>query len=249
MNSKFFKLLIALSLLVAPALQAAKIGLLVMATGKYIDFVPSLVKSADVYFCKNHEVTFFVFTDGTADLPKNVVTIYQPRMGWPFDTMMRYHVYYLNQDEYEGCDYLYACDADMLFTGEVGDEILGERMATRHPGFYSKPRSAYTYDKNPLSKAYIAPNEGTDYYCGGFYGGTKEEFLKIVKTNADNVDADMENGIIALWHDESHWNRYCIDHPPTVVLSPSYCYPAGIYLPFPPKLVALNKDHEHYRSE
>ncbi len=43
---------------------ADKIGLLVIATGKYISFVPSLIASADKHFCKDHKVTYFIFTDG-----------------------------------------------------------------------------------------------------------------------------------------------------------------------------------------
>ena len=32
---------------------------------------------------------------------------------------------------------------------------------------------------------------------------------------ADRVSKDLENDVIALWHDESQMNRYLIDNPPT----------------------------------
>ena len=41
---------------------------------------------------------------------------------------------------------------------------------------------------------------------------------------ADRVTKDLEKGVIALWHDESHMNRYMIDNPPTLSLTPSYCF-------------------------
>ena len=34
---------------------------------------------------------------------------------------------------------------------------------------------------------------------------------------------DESRGIIAYASDESYWNRYLIDHPPTLELSPDYC--------------------------
>ncbi len=236
-------------MIIGQSLFGANVGLLVMATGKYVSFVPPLIQSAEKYFCRNHNVTYFVFTDGTLDpsvqdLP--IVTIYQKRLGWPFDTMMRFHVYANSSEILSSQDFLFACDADMLFVGDVGDEILSERVATQHPGFVGRRGS---YETNPASKACIHNWEGEQYFAGGFYGGTTEEFLNISAINAANINEDLFRGIIAVWHDESHWNRYCVDHPPTLVLNPSYCYPESWDLPYPPKLVALDKNHDECRKD
>ena len=220
-----------------------------MATGKYISFVPPLIQSADKYFCKNHNVTYFVFTDGQLNTRDDIVLIYQSKLGWPFDTMMRFQTYLQHSDLLQTQDYLFACDADMLFVGEVGDEILGDHVATTHPGFYATKRTGFTYETNSNSKACIYPWEGEKYFAGGFYGGATKEFLKILKTNSDNIQDDLSRGIVAVWHDESHWNRYCVDHKPTKILSPSYCYPEGMNLPFTPRLIALNKNHAEMRKE
>ena|SRR3972149_2369057 len=232
---------------------AEKIGLLVMATGKYISFVEPLIVSAEKYFCKNHDVTYFIFTDSNLASTDRVMYLYQPRLGWPFDTMMRFHVYDRHRDLLAGQDYLFACDADMLFVAEVGEEILSQRVATLHPGFLDKEGS---YETDPISTAYVSPKEGKYYFAGGFYGGTAEEVLKAVRINAEHVDEDLKKGYIAVWHDESHWNRYCIDHQPTLILSPSYCYPETVYSFFPKelgnysgKLLALDKNHEEVRRE
>jgi hypothetical protein len=42
---------------------------------------------------------------------------------------------------------------------------------------------------------------------------------------------DEKKGIIALWHDESHLNRYILDKKYKLV-SPSYCYPENSGIPF-----------------
>lgn len=223
----------------------ANIGLLVVATGKYICYVEPLIRSAEKYFCKNHRVTYFVFTDGELEEAPNIVRIYQPRLGWPFDTMMRFHAYHGARELLSGQDYLFASDADMLFVDDVGDEILSERVATQHPGFVGRRGS---YEESPSSAACVNSSEGSQYFAGGFYGGTREEILKIIKTNAEHIDDDLSRGVIAIWHDESHWNRYCIDHPPTLILTPSYCYPESLSLPYSKKLLALDKNHDAMRE-
>lgn len=223
----------------------ANVGLLVVATGKYISFVPKLIESAEKHFCTDHNVTYYVFTDGQMEQSENLVVIPHKRLGWPYDTMMRYHAYYNNRDYYQDEDYLFACDADMLFVSSIGDEILGERVATLHPGFVNM-RGSYENDKRSL--ACINEDEGEFYFAGGFYGGTVQEMMKIAKTNSEKIDDDLARGIIAVWHDESHWNRYCIDNPPTVILNPSYCYPENWKIPFDKKLLALDKNHKEMRE-
>jgi histo-blood group ABO system transferase len=234
----------ALLFLIAGALHAANIGLLVMATGKYIQFIEPLVLSAEKHFCKNHNITYFVFTDQEPIPLPNTIYLFQSRLGWPLDTLKRYHTYLSHWELLKDQDYLFACDADMLFVDRVGDEILGERVATMHPGFVGKRGS---YETNPASKAAIRCHEGKFYFAGGFYGGQREAFHHILTTNVANIDDDFRRGIVAVWHDESHWNRYCIDHPPTVVLSPSYCYPESVKIPYAKKLLALDKEHSEIR--
>jgi histo-blood group ABO system transferase len=237
--------LFLLSFFLISSLCAEKIGLLVMATYKYTHFIPPLIESARKHFCKNHTVTFFVFTDGEIPQSADVVQIYQPRLGWPFDTMMRFEVYAKHSALLASQDYLYACDADMLFVDTVGDEILGERVATLHPGFVGMRGS---YERNPLSLAYTSPDEGKFYFCGGFLGGKAEEVLTIAKTVSERIQDDLNRGVIAEWHDEAHWNRYCIDHEPTLVLTPSYCYPEELSLDYHKRLLALCKNHKDWQQ-
>lgn len=261
MTSRLLKVFVFLFVFSTQFVFASNVGLLIVATGKYIKFVDPLIQSAEKHFCRNHNVTYFIFTDGSYKEAENIVTTFQARLGWPYDTMMRYHVYYNNRELFEAQDYLFACDADMLFVDDVGDEILGERVATQHPGFVGMRG---TYETNPISTACVYENEEGQYFAGGFYGGTKEEVLRIFKTNIDNIEGDLSKGFIALWHDESHWNRYCINNKPTVILSPSYCYPETVFtqektrrhytslwgFPYPPKLVALDKNlHEFQITE
>lgn len=247
MRKRLFCVSLIAGLLCFSFAESANVGLVVVATKKYIKFVGPLITSAEKHFCKNHKVTYFIFTDQEErpiSLP-NTVYVFHPHSDWPYSTMNRYYAYSNNWAVLRDQDYIFALDADMLFVGKVGDEILGERVATIHPGYINKRG---TYETNKASKAYVGPREGERYYAGGFYGGSKEWFLDIITTNIRNIEDDKSRGVVALWHDESHWNRYCIDRKPTVVLSPSYCYPESWSLKYEKKILALDKNHAEMRK-
>jgi len=227
-------------------IEKKKIGLLVIATGKYDEFIPPLFKSMKKHFLKDHDVTMFVFSD--QDIPKKdgLFHIFQKHEEWPYATLKRYHVFDKNKEILSKMDYLFYCDADMLFVNNIGNEILGQLVGTIHPGFYNGQRG--TYETNEKSTAFIKSNEGNKYYAGGFNGGSSQEFLKMSEFIKNNIDKDLLNNIIAVWHDESHLNKYFIDNIPTVELCPSYCYPESWDLPFEKKLLALDKNHNQIRN-
>lgn len=231
-----------------PTENKSKIGLLIIATKNYTRFLQLLISSADRFFLKDKNVEYFVFTDMDIDIhssrPINVINVEHKE--WPWMTLGRYKIFSDNSEELSKMDYLYYCDADMMFCGEVGTEIFSLRTATQHPGYYGKRGTPET---NPDSLAYISPKEEMQYFAGGFNGGTASEFLKMSKKISANIEKDFEKGLIAVWHDESHLNRYFVDNPPTKILDPSYCHPESWDLPFKKRLLALDKDHREIRKE
>ena len=56
-----------------------------------------------------------------------------------------------------------------------------------------------------------------------------------------NIDVDKKNGQLALWHDESHINRYIIGRDDYRILTPAYCYPEGKESEFPMKILIRDK--------
>lgn len=222
------------------------VGLLLIATGKYDRFIGPLIESARSYFMPAESITYFLFTDSEEVIHgDDVVVTYQQHRPFPYPTLMRYEIFYRNKALFDNCDYLFYCDADMLFAAEVSHKILAQRVATIHPGFLG---GRGTPETRPESLACVYPHENMVYHAGGFNGGSRDEFIKMAQVLCKNIQTDLDNGIVAIWHDESHMNRYFIDNPPEIVLSPAYCYPEGWDLPFEKKLIALNKNHAELRK-
>jgi len=225
-----------------------KIGLLIIATNKYVDFLHTLISSADNYFLPNQDVTYFIFTNQDLDIEskRNIVRIETEHKSWPWMTLGRYKIFTQNSDILSNMDYLYYCDADMRFEGLVSDEVLGDLVATQHHGYCGKRG---TPEMRPFSTAFVRPDEDMQYFAGGFNGGKSYNYLEMAKVLSNNIDIDFSNNIIAVWHDESHINRYFIDNKPTKILSPSYCFYEHIEDPrFERKLLALQKNHSEIRN-
>ena len=169
------------------------------------------------------------------------------RHGWPDATIYRYAVICEQAAKLADATHVFLIDADMRFVAPVGQEILAPLVGTTHPGFVGRARNLRAAPGVGGLRRRTA--RGATYFCGGFVGGERQPFLALAAAVQANVAADDAAGITAVWHDESHLNRYLIDHPPSLVLSPSYCYPEDDrhYIrtiwpePYEPRIVALVK--------
>lgn len=228
-----------------------KICILTIATNKYIQFVERLYDNIEENFLNGHDIECVLFTDHEVETSNNVKVSQIDHEPWPMPTLKRYNYFTKEQEFISKFDYCFYFDVDMAVINKVGDEVLSDLVATNHPyKIFEKPQQ-FSYERRPESLAYVPIGQGTNYYAGGFNGGSTQEFLKMSAVIADRVNKDLENGIVALWHDESHMNRYLIDNPPTLSLSPSYCFAEeflGTDYPYDPKIIALKKNHNELRS-
>lgn len=221
-----------------------KIAILIIATNRYVDFLDPLIESINKNLLSNHEKHLFVFTDAERKDNENVKYIQIQHQPWPCMTLFRYSIFAKHEYLLDGMDYVYYIDADMRVLMPVGDEILDDVVAVKHFAFWDKPRKLFTFDTNPKSLAYMQPTQGKIYYAGAFQGGKRESYMSIIKKLANDIDIDYSKGIIALWHDESHWNKYLAFNPPTKILSPAYCYGDGWNIPFDKKILSVRKDEK-----
>ena len=230
-----------------------KILILTIATNKYIQFVERLYDNIEDNFLNGHEIQGLLFTDHEVETSDNIKVSQIEHEDWPMPTLKRYNYFVKEKDYISKFDYCFYFDVDMGIVSSVGDEVLSDLVATMHPYQSFYPKEQRTYDRNSKSLAYVPiGGEGEQYYAGGFNGGSTKRFLEMAEVLADRVTKDLENGVIALWHDESQMNRYLIDNPPTLSLTPSYCFAEeqmqNSDYPYKAKIIALKKDHNELRS-
>lgn len=237
-----------------------KIAVITIATGKYDIFVDGLIKSCDKYFLPGIDRKYFVFTDSDkVESKENVIKVEQRKLGWPFDTMLRFHMFNSIKETLEEFDYVFFMNSNLKIVSTVGSFILETPeecgiIVTLHPGFYLEHKNRYPLERNPRSSFYIPYGEEKFYFQGCFNGGKTQEFLEMSETLASLIDADLENNIIPLWHDESALNWYLIQKNPKI-LDPTFSYP-DVFAGDPekdshyqiikkfgdPKIIQLNKE-------
>ncbi|MCK5818294.1 MAG: hypothetical protein KAH18_03385 [Psychromonas sp.] len=143
-------------------------------------------------------------------------------------------------------DYLYFFNANMLCVQDISCDFLPNDDQSfsflQHPGFYNKTNKDFTYERRKDSLALIKEGAGSHYFAGGLNGGRADDYLSLCKTLEKNIDKDLENKIIAIWHDESHLNHFSISSTKGVkVLTPIYGFPQDWELPFSPKIIIQDK--------
>lgn len=203
-------------------------------------------------FCPNLEKKFFVFTDSQNLIFKeneDVKIIYQERLGWPYDTLMRFSMFDRAKDELEKCDFIYFFNANMICEQVIKEEDIlpnvefGQNLVVvKHPGYMNKKIKYCPLERNKNSLAYIQYNKGQHYVCGGVNGGTARAYLELIEVLKKNIDIDLKKNIIALVHDESHLNRYILNRDDVRYLTPEFCNPDDLNINFEKKIRLLDKN-------
>lgn len=221
------------------------VSLIVIATGLYASFIPTIVAGASSHLRGLHRV--YALTDTRPD-PNDLLTwLPWGHMCWPYPTLMRYRAISAHQDILRESDVLLYIDVDMRIDGEVDVRSASGTIAVVHPGYSEANRDAFPYESRAESTSYVSPDEGLAYFAGGVQGGDAASYLSACAVIAESVQQDLASGVIPVWHDESAWNRYCIDRPPSIVLPPQYCSPEYFHDP-DAVIVALDKNHDHLRQ-
>jgi hypothetical protein len=230
--------------------QKNSVAFLIVATGKYDIYVKNLIESIEEFVLLNNK-HYYIFTDKDIVLDINNYSIIKiEHRPFPYPTLYRFH-FFLDAIESIKNDQLVYIDADTLIKNPIGTEILTPRTTTQHCGFLNRKG---TFETRTNSSCYINPNDSKNYYGGGFYSFSREEFIEMSKFCKEVIDRDAINGIVPIWHDESALNKYMTLVEPTRVLSPSYHYPVNKDIiktwerNFECKILLLDKNHKDIRS-
>lgn len=236
-----------------------KVAICFIGTGKYLNFLPKYYENIEKYFLPNTEKTFLVFTDGElSDLPDNIIVYNQPHLEWPFITLTRFEIINKSRKHIEKNDWFIFIDADALVVDLITEEEFFDSsksfFGVHHPchflGMQPHDKFPGAFETNELSKSCVREEEDTSiYYQGCLWGGKVPEVLNLIDELENRVKEDLNNNVIAVWHDESHLNKFFIENKNQVnTLGPEFAYPEVFseYCNFQPKIVHLAKNNSKY---
>lgn len=225
-----------------------KVAILNISIGKYVMFWEQFYLSCENNFLIDAAKDYFVFTDEKNLKFKNnenVHIYHQENMGWPFNTMKRYHLF--SKIANDICDYTYIfyINANALFVKPLTTKFLNPRknlITVQHPINYKLPVNKYPYERNPKSNAYICQGDGNFYVQGAFVGGKGKQFIQMAKTLDTLTEDDLKRNIVAIWHDESFLNMYVVKHNDEFqILGRQYLYYEEYTFPYEPVMMLRNK--------
>lgn len=229
-----------------------KIGILLISTGKYKQFVRPLLDSLEKHFLKDKKLIIYLFTDEMLEVQFERLEIIQtliPSYKFPQATLYRYKIF--TSLKYPDCKYLFYMDVDMKVVADIGDEILEDIVAVRHPGF--DKMGGGSWETRPESACYTEKKKS--YYAGGVQGGSRVYYYLAMMVMRAFIEIDERNGIVPIWHDESAWNCYLSKLDNFKELESSYCMVEQMDLRrrwkidlLQPKIIALEKDHQKIRE-
>lgn len=212
-----------------------KIAILYICTGIYDNFWPEFYESSENNLFKNEaSIEYFVFTDSINIKENNKVhKIFKKFEGFPLDSLLRFEMFLKIKDQLKKFDFILFFNSNAQILKPIAlKEILPDNnynlVGAQWPILNKlfKLPVFFPYEHRKASTAYISPwSKGSfKYYMGGLNGGFSEAYLNMCEELSANIKKDLEKGIIALVHDESHLNKYFRNHK-CKSLTPEYCMP------------------------
>jgi histo-blood group ABO system transferase len=206
-------------------------------------------------------------------LSDSLVVVKAAHQSWPLPTLLRYEYLTNISEQISGrlvmhldADMLFVSQVDFP---EIESALGPKGVAlVRHPGFFRptglKKINFYltniknlardcrtklrfgglgSWERNAESRAFVPRDQRKVYVCGGTWIGRKEVILSLCNELSSRINEDLNDGIIAVFHDESHLNWYQSKYQPAL-LNPAFCFdPRYPQLKdLKPKILAVNKN-------
>ena len=238
-----------------------KVAISFLGTGKYLDFLPKYYENIEKYFLPNSEKTILAFTDGELDgTPENLKVFSQEHLDWPYITLKRFEIINKAREIISNHDWFVFIDGDALVVDRIDEEDFftdKPLFGVHHPCHYLKmpPHNqypgAYEITENCNAAVDLEKYQPKVYYQGCFWGGRTPEVCAMIDELEYRVGDDLKRNVVALWHDESHLNKYFIENPDLVhTYGPEYAFPEVFkdQCTFEPKIVHLAKDNSEYQQ-
>lgn len=223
-----------------------KVAIGFIGTNKYASFFDNFYRSVKLFFLPDCEKTILFFTDITPlNVPPDVIVIPIEHKPWPLVTLERFESIIKAKTAIKQQDWFIYLDADMVINTTItsADFFNTEKdwFGVQHPGFIN---GGGTFEFRKKSRASVNPTTDnlTVYWQGCLWGGKAASVISLCEELSDRTSKDLVDGIIAVWHDESHLNKFFVDNADNVhTLSASYAYPEKWELPIEKKIIHVDK--------
>lgn len=226
-----------------------KIAVITLATNKYKSFLHPLWTSIKKHFVPKAQKDFYFFTDEKLDwFDESVKYQHIDHEPWPYITLKRFEFISTVTKELSNYDYVFYIDSDMEFVDTLTNFDIGHKKyyAVCHPSVVSD-LNFWPVETNSQSTAYIPERHRCMYVQGCMWGAKGSSIEYMVNTMKDNINTDLKNDVIAVWHDESHLNKFIVDHRTEAsILSPSMAYPEHWRLPVNKLVIHKDKNMVEY---
>ena len=236
-----------------------KVAITFIGTNRYLDYLPKYYENIEKYFLPNTEKVILAFTDGELnDTPDNLKVYHQEHLEWPYITLKRFEIINKARAVIDNMDWLVFLDADAIpVTTITEEEFLTDKplFGVHHPCHYlgmdPHTKAPGAYEQNPKCEAYVDVSKSLPpvYWQGCLWGGKVPHVCAMIDELEARVNRDLENDIVAVWHDETQINRYFLERTNDVhTFGPEYAFPEVFesQCNFSPKIVHLAKDNSKY---
>ncbi|XP_041068289.1 N-acetyllactosaminide alpha-1,3-galactosyltransferase-like [Carcharodon carcharias] len=217
-------------------------------------YLKDFLESAEQHFMKGHRVIYYVMVDVASKVPAlkmpsewTMIVIQVPKQSrWQDISMMRmYQINDFIQDRVQfQVTHLFCFDVDQVFVVRFGVEALADSViqilkniktgscgrkihrgdeVSDSPGDNGLMFSGGVMVQGEVGGS-VCENKGDFYYHAAVFGGRPDLVLNLTRTCLEGIIRNKSKKIEAVWHDESHLNRYFLDHKPAKLLSPEYCW-------------------------
>ena len=197
-----------------------KIGIILICTNSYLLLGLRFIKAFMKYYNGPSKIHFYVFSDKDPKpyMPNitNYTYIHADHSDWAAGTNSKFSSIVSLKDS--DCDHLYYFDSDTNIDKPFGDWFVGDLVAGEH---FNNVDAKKPFDRNPKSKAYVPENTPLPqmYYYGAFYGGTRENMIRVSNIFLQNQLEDRKIPYEPAWNDESYINQYFHYNPPSKVIA------------------------------
>ena len=242
-----------------------KVAITFIGTNRYLDYLPKYYENIEKYFLPNTQKVILAFTDGELnDVARNLKVYKQEDLQCPYITLKRFEIINKAIDVIDECDWLVFIDADALPVATITEEefftdkpLFGVHHPCHFLGMDPHTKAPGAYEQNPKCEAYVDVSKTLPpvYWQGCLWGGKVPYVCAMIDELVARVNRDLDNNIVAVWHDETHINRYFLERTQDVhTFNSSYAFPelfeSRCKIPpiFPPKIVHLAKDNSKYHK-